>query len=319
MELDVRRLRILREVALRGTVTAAAQSLGFTPSAISQQLSALERESGATLLERAGRRVRLTDVGQVLVQRTEPVLAALEDAQAAVEEARDSIAGELRVAAAGSVARALVIPVVACIAAARPALRVTVLECETGDSVRELRLGHLDVVVAHEYSGGQDRPPPDGTARVDLFTEDMCIAAPAGRYAPPVGLAALAGAVWAAEPAQSTCGRATRAACRAAGFDPDIRYVSSEPGVLLAAVRCAGAVVLLPRLTVERPPPGVDVLPVAGPGVHRLVYAAHRRGGASRPGIALLLARLEVAAGQLCQSVEPSYMIGEPPGTAPVR
>lgn len=295
MELDVRRLRILREVALRGTVTAAAGSLGFTPSAVSQQLSALERESGVTLLERAGRRVRLTDAGQVLVERIEPVMAALEEAQAALEQSRDSLAGELRIAAAGSIARTLVIPVVAKIATARPALRVTVLEAETGDSMRELRLGHLDVVVAHEYSGSEGRPPPDGTARVDLFTEDMCVAAPAGQYAAPVDLATLAGAVWAAEPPLSTCGRATRAACRAAGFGPDIRYVSSEPGVLLSAVRCAGAVALLPRLALEGPPPGVDVLPLAGAGVCRLVYAAHRPGSASRPGIALVLASLKAA------------------------
>ena len=159
MELDVRRLRVLREVALRGTVTAAAGSLGYTPSAVSQQLSALERESGVTLLERAGRRVRLTDAGQVLVQRTEPVLAALEEAQAALEESRDSIAGELRIAAAGSVARALVIPVAARIAAARPALRATVLECETGDAMRELLLGHLDVVL-----GAQRLLDPDALA-----------------------------------------------------------------------------------------------------------------------------------------------------------
>jgi DNA-binding transcriptional LysR family regulator len=224
---------------------------------------------------------------------------ALEEAQAALEESRDSIAGELRIAAAGSIARALVIPVVARVAAARPALRATVLECETGDAMRELLLGHLDVVVAHEYSGSEGRPPPDGTARVDLFTEDMCVAAPAGRHAAPVDLAALAGAVWAAEPPMSTCGRATRAACHAAGFDPDIRYVSSEPGVLLAAVRCAGAVALLPWLAVAEPPPGVDVLPVAGAGIRRLVYAAHRRGSASRPGIALVLARLKAVAAEL--------------------
>jgi len=300
MELDVRRLRVLREVALRGTVTAAAESLGFTPSAVSQQLSALERESGVTLLERAGRRVRLTEAGQVLVQRTEPVLAALEEAQAALEESRDSLAGEMRIAAAGSIARTLVVPVAAQIAADRPALRVTVLECETGDSMRELRLGHLDVVVAHEYSGSEGTLPPEGSARVDLFTEDMCLAAPGGRHTAPVDLATLAGEVWAAEPPQSTCGRATRAACRAAGFDPDIRYVSSEPGVLLSAVRCAGAVALLPRLALAEPPAGVDVLPVGGAGVRRLVYAAHRRGSASRPGIGLLLARLKAAAAELC-------------------
>jgi DNA-binding transcriptional LysR family regulator len=134
---------------------------------------------------------------------------------------------------------------------------------------------------------------------VDLFTEDMCVAAPAGQRAAPVELAALAGAVWAAEPPQSTCGQATRAACLAAGFDPDIRYVSSEPGVLLSAVRCAGAVALLPRLAVAEPPPGVDVLPVAGAGIRRLVYAAHRRGSANRPGIALVLAGLKAAAAEL--------------------
>ena len=306
MELDVRRLRVLREVALRGTVTAAAQSLGFTPSAVSQQLSALERESGVTLLERAGRRVRLTEAGQVLVQRTEPVLVALEEAQAALEDSRDSIAGELRIAAAGSIARTLVIPVAAQIAVGRPVLRVTVLESEAGDSMRELRLGHLDMVVAHEYSSNQRQPLPDGAARVDLFSEDMCVAAPAGRLAAPVGLATLGGEVWAAEPPQSICGRATRAACRAAGFDPDIRYVSSEPGVLLSAVRCAGAVALLPRLALEEPPPGVDVLPVAGAGVRRLVYAAYRRGSASRPGVALILARLKAAAGESCLPVEPA-------------
>ena len=142
MDLDVRRLRILREVAVRGTITAAAESLGFTPSAISQQLTALERESGTVLLERVGRRVRLTNAGQVLVGRTEPVLAALEEARAALEKSRDAIAGELRVAASGSVARALVIPVAAAITATRPRLH----------SVRDpVRLGWKPVVVVEHY------------------------------------------------------------------------------------------------------------------------------------------------------------------------
>src|SRR5438874_10191598 len=122
MELDVRRLRVLREVALRGTIAAAADALGFTPSAISQQLSALQRETGATLIERAGRRVRLTQEGHVLVDRTERVLVALDEAQAALEQARPTISGELRVAASGSVARAFVIPVIAEVARAWPRL-----------------------------------------------------------------------------------------------------------------------------------------------------------------------------------------------------
>ena len=94
MDLDIRRLRVLREVALRGTIVAAADSLGFTPSAISQQLTALERESGSVLLERTGRGVRLTDAGHVLVARTKPVLVALEEAKAALEESRTIVAGD---------------------------------------------------------------------------------------------------------------------------------------------------------------------------------------------------------------------------------
>ncbi len=297
MDLDVRRLRVLREVALRGTITAAAQSLGYTPSAISQQLSALERESGTVLLERVGRRVRLTEAGQLLVSRTEPVLAALEEAKAALEESRDTIAGDLRVAASGSVAAALVIPVAAGLTSGHPGLRVTVHERETDEGLRDLRLGALDAVVAHEYDHDRLRPEPE-IVRVELFAEDMLVAAPAGRFAGPVNLADLKGEVWAAEPPTSTCGRAARAACRAAGFEPDIRYVSSEAGGVLAAVQ-AGAVSLLPRLGLARPPAGVDALPVAGHGARRIVFAAHRHGSASRPGIALLLARLRDAARRL--------------------
>src|SRR3954454_11575426 len=151
MDLDVRRLRVLREVALRGTVAAAADALGYTASAISQQLSALERECGSVLLERAGRRLKLTDAGQLLVERTEPVLAALEEAKAALEESQTTLAGDMRVASFGTAATSLVMPVVAALGASHPELRVVVDEHELEGGVRELRLGGLDLVIAHEY------------------------------------------------------------------------------------------------------------------------------------------------------------------------
>ena len=298
MDLDVRRLRILREVALRGTITAAAGALGFTPSAISQQLSVLERESGTVLLERAGRRVRLTYAGQSLVEQAGTVLAAVEEAQAALELARAAVGGELRVAASGSVAQALVMPVTAELSAEYPLLHLTVAEHDPGDGLRELRLGGLDVVVAHEYDHDRRKPEPD-LARLDLVTEQMLVAAPAGRVAAPVALADLAAAVWAAEPAASTCGHAVRAACRRAGFEPDIRYVSGETGVVLAAVAAAGAVALVPRLGLAALPSGIEVLPVADAAIRRRVFAAHRPSSARRPGVALFLARLRAAAAGL--------------------
>jgi DNA-binding transcriptional LysR family regulator len=295
MELDVRRLRVLREVALRGTITAAADSLGFTPSAISQQLSALERESGTVLLERTGRRVCLTDAGKILVHSTEAVLVALEEAKAELEEWHGAIAGELRVAAPGSVARALVFPVIAELAGIAPRLRISVFEHEPDESLQELRLGGLDVVVANEYEHDR-RPPEPDIVRVELFAEDMLVAAPAGRFNGPVALAQLANEVWASDPPDTSCGRAVRLACRIAGFEPDVRYYSTDSSVVLSAVAKAGAVSLLPRLCFGEAPAGVDVLAVGDVAIRRLVFAARRRGTPSRPSVSLMLERLQAAA-----------------------
>jgi DNA-binding transcriptional LysR family regulator len=295
MDLDIRRLRVLREVALRGTIAAAADSLGFTPSAISQQLTALERESGSVLLERAGRRVRLTDAGHVLVERTEPVLVALEEAKAALEESRTTISGDLHVAASGTLARAFVVPTAAAVARLYPQLKITVLEFEPDDSLRELRLGQLDIVVTHEYDH-ERRPPEPELVRVDLFAEDMLVAAPAGLFTGPVALADLKNEVWAADPPNNSCGRAVRSACRAVGFEPDVRYNSNEYSVLLAAVLHGGAVALMPRLGLIGAPRGVDVLPVADLPTRRLVFAARRRGEPPRPSVTALLDHLSGAA-----------------------
>lgn len=295
MDLDVRRLRVLREVALRGTIVAAADSLGFTPSAISQQLTALERESGSVLLERTGRRVRLTDAGHVLVDRTEPVLVALEEAKAALEQSRTTVGGEITLAASGSLARAFVVPVVATVASEYPQLKVTLLEFESDESLRELKLGQLDIVVTHEYDH-ERRPPDDELVRVDLFAEDMLVAAPAGLYEAPVALADLKDEVWAADPPTNSCGRAVRSACRAVGFEPDVRYNSNEYSVLLAAVVHGGAVALMPRLGLAGAPAGVDVLPVADLPTRRLVFAARRRGNPARPGVTTVIDQLRAAA-----------------------
>lgn len=294
MELDVRRLRVFREVAFRGTVAAAAESLGFTPSAVSQQLSALERESGTALFERAGRRLRLTDAGRLLVERTGPVLVALEEAKAALEAAKACVGGSVRVASFGTVASALVLPVAAALAVEHPSLQLNLFVQEFDEAVRELRLGGLDVVIAHEYDHDRHPAEPD-LVRVDLFAEEMFVVAPSGRFREPVTLAELKNEVWTAGPAGSDCGRAVREACRAVGFEPDIRYHTVETGVALAAAARGNAVSLQPSLGVRDVPPGVDVLTVADVRVQRLVFALHRPGRPLRPNVALLLDRLLAA------------------------
>jgi molybdate transport repressor ModE-like protein len=299
MDLDVRRLRVLREVALRGTIAAAAESLGFTPSAISQQLSALQRETGSNLLERAGRGMRLTHEGQVLVEHTECIITALEEARAALEESRATIAGELRVAASGSVARAFVIPVIADVARLFPRLHVTLLQYEPSESIREVRLGGLDLVVAHEYEHDRNAPHRQ-VVRIGLFEEELYVVATSGRFRAPVSLGDLAGEIWAAEPPNTACGRALLSACRQAGFEPDVRYHSSESTAVFAAVACSGAVSLLPNLACGDTPSGVDVLPLASSPPRRMVFAAYRRGDPVRSSIRIFIDRLKAAASGPC-------------------
>src|SRR5829696_7325726 len=149
--LDVRRLRVLREFANRGTIAATADALGYTPPAVSQQLAALEREAGVDLLERSGRTRRLTPAGTELVARTEAVLRELEAAEAALARQRDSVAGVLRVAAFPSAHRALLPPAIGRLAREHPELQVHTRELEPEDSIPLLKLGELDLVIAQEY------------------------------------------------------------------------------------------------------------------------------------------------------------------------
>jgi DNA-binding transcriptional LysR family regulator len=297
MELDVRRLRVLREVALRGTVAAAAEGLGFTPSAISQQLTALERESGTVLFERAGRKLRLTDAGRILVARTEPVLAALEEAASALEAAKVTVAGDLRVSALPSVARVLVIPVIRQLSRDHPDLHITMLDYELDAALNMLRLADLDVVVGHEYDHARLEATPD-VIRVELFAEEMFVAATKGRFSGPVPLADLATSTWAAEPPDSSCGQAVRDACRSAGFEPDVRFNSTEFAVVLAAV-AEGAVSLLPRLAFVDAPKSVEALQVADLQTRRHIFVAYRPGTESRPSVAALIERLTDGANRL--------------------
>src|ERR671915_1611622 len=123
--LDVRRLRVLRELAARGTIAATAEALGYTAPAVSQQLATLEREAGVALLERNGRRRRLTPAGEELVARTEGILRELEAAEAALERTTTQVAGVLRCAAFSSAHRALLPPAIAALAARHRDLRIS--------------------------------------------------------------------------------------------------------------------------------------------------------------------------------------------------
>ncbi|AWS45012.1 LysR family transcriptional regulator [Streptosporangium sp. 'caverna'] len=173
--LDIRRLRLLRELSRRGTITAVAEALAFTPSAVSQQLAVLEREAGVALLERTGRRVVLTAAGIALVGHAEAVLERLERASAELAAARTGLTGTIRIGAFPTATRAILPAAFATLAREHPGLEPMVDEIDPAEVAPRLRAGDLDVALVHEYDF-VPAPPDLALDTEDLLEEPMYLA-----------------------------------------------------------------------------------------------------------------------------------------------
>ena len=297
--MDLHRLRLLREVHARGTVHGAARSLGYTPSAISQQLGVLEREAGTPLLERVGRNVRLTAAGQVLVRHANTLLDGMAAAEAELAGlAAGRVAGRVRVAAFQSAMLRLVAPAVRALADTHPDVRVEASEVEVEQAVPALRLQHLDVVVGDEYDG-QPRTVHADLLREPLLRERIQVVLPADHPeagAERVPMQRLAGAAWAAcQPGTGHREMQVRVCRRLGGFEPDLRHSSDDFLILLELVRTTGACALLPDLVLDDGPPGVVVRPPAEGVVGREVFLLSRR--SRTPAVVAVAAALRTAAG----------------------
>ena len=244
--LDLRRLRLLRELARRGTITAVAEAFSCSPSAVSQQLAALEKEAGVRLLEPAGRRVRLTPQGDLLVAHTQVLLEDMERAQAALAQSLNEIVGTLRVAAFQTAVLALVPPALSQLAQQHPSLRVEVTELEPEAALPALAAGEFDLVLGEEYPG-QALPRPPETERQDLLTDELRLITPAGWS--ERSLPSLASRPFVLEPVGTTAREWAAAACRQAGFEPDARYTSTDLQIHLRLVESGLAAALLPGLS----------------------------------------------------------------------
>jgi DNA-binding transcriptional LysR family regulator len=294
--LDVRRLRLLRELAHRGTIAAVAEALAYTPSAVSQQLSALEREAGTPLLARTGRRVELTPAAHGLVAHAEAVLERLERAEADLAAGRAGPAGPLRIGAFPSAARAVVPAALATLATAHPALQPRLRELDPAAVAAALRAGEVDVALVHDYDFV---PVPDepGIETVALFEEAMFLAAPR-TFGPLPGeehpLRRWRAAPWIVAPADTRCGTMTVRACEAAGFTPEARHVVDDFPAVLALVAIGGGVALVPELGVAARDPDVVLTPLP---MHRRTMAAHRRGAGGNPAIVAFVDAMRGAVG----------------------
>lgn len=295
MMLDLRRLRLLRELHERGTIAAVGEALQFTPSAVSQQLAVLEREAGVPLLERVGRGVRLTDAGLVLVAHADALLDRAAAAEADLAAASGEVAGRGRIATFQSAALRIVLPTMESLARTAPRLRCELVEDEPEHSLPALALGDYDLVLGDEWQH-HPRALPRGVERHDLLRDPVRIVLPvrhalARRYDDAVPLAELAGAYWAAGHEEMGWDEMTRRTCREhGGFDPDIRHRTNDAILTLALVARGLTVALLPGLVLPERHPGVTVRSIAGATVEREIFAATRSVDAARPSTAALLA-----------------------------
>jgi DNA-binding transcriptional LysR family regulator len=292
--LNAARLRLLVELEDRGSLTAVADALGYTPSAISQQLAKLEVETGRRLLEPIGRGVLLSDAGRTLATHAREVLERLEAAEAALEPAGE-ISGAVRVAAFQTAAQALVVPALAALARENPRLACELHDQEAEAALPLLRSGEVDLVVAEEYAHAL-RPRDPLLARDELGPDELLVALPAGHHAAraggPVPLGDLADEDWATPWAGTPYASMVAGACRAAGFEPRVRHRVTDLGTLLDLARSGLAVALVPALGRPREDAALALRPVAGGGIRRQLFAAVRRAARARPALGALIEAL---------------------------
>lgn len=288
--LDVRRLRLLRDLARLGTIAAVAEAHTYTPSAVSQQLAALQREAGVALLARAGRRVSLTPTGEALVRHTEVVLAALEAADATLAAARGGLTGTVRIGAYPSAVRTLLPPALVGLARDHPALDLTVTELDPVDVPDALRDRRLDVALAHDYDVVPTAPDPalDSTP---LLEETVYLAVPSTVDA--VTLADVRDAEWILGSPDTLCHAVALHACRLAGFPPSVRHHADDFTAMLALVAAGQGVALVPELAVGQPPEGVRLVPL---DLRRRTRITYRKGAGGHPAVAACVAALRAAA-----------------------
>ncbi|MFD9794921.1 LysR substrate-binding domain-containing protein [Streptomyces sp. NPDC059070] len=291
--LDLARLRALHAVWVHGSVAAAATALGYTPSAVSQQITKLERETRTTLLERRGRGVALTEEALHLATTAQELLALVERAETTLEERRGLATGRLTIGAFATAARGLLPGVLAALAREHPALDARLSEVDPHLSVDLVAKGVIDLAVAHDWDIAP-LPAPEGVEQA-VIGDDRCdLLVPrghrfAGRRAVP--RAELAREPWICQPPGSVCHDWLVRTLRADGHEPDLRHEAAEYHTQLALVAEGLGVALVPRLGRGPLPPGVVAVRLDPTPVRRL-YALWRTGAARRPAITATVAAL---------------------------
>jgi DNA-binding transcriptional LysR family regulator len=284
--LSAARLRVLKEVAYRGSFSAAAEALSYTQSAISQQIAALEAEAGVALLERHPRGVSLTAAGQTLVGHAEGILAGLDAAEAALSEIAGLRGGRLRMASFPTAGATLMPLAIATFRSLHPDVELTLAEAEPEEIVPRLRAGELDLSLLFEFAG-ETLLAPDMT-RIELLEDPLYLALPRDhRLARKqrIRLENLHGDSWVQTSSSSPCARHVVRSCHAAGFEPNVSFESDDYQTVQGLVAAGVGVALIPELALSvvrddiviralSPSPPIRQVLAAAPAGARLVPAA---------------------------------------------
>jgi molybdate transport repressor ModE-like protein len=276
--LDVRRLRVLREVAQHGSFSAAADALSYTQSAVSQQVAALERETGTTLLQRRAGGVRLTDAGRALVARADVILAQLADAERELAAIAGLRGGRVRLASFPSAGATLVTEAVSRFQRQHPEVELSLSEGEPDATVPALKRGDFDLAVVFDYEHRQAANIlGEGLDRIHLLDDPMRVVLPANHplaRRKTVRLEQLADEAWVGGCGGGVCQAMVMHWCADAGFEPNIAFESDDHNVLIGLVAAGVGVALLPQLALRMGYPGAESRPVTGPPLVRRIYAA---------------------------------------------
>jgi DNA-binding transcriptional LysR family regulator len=281
---ELRRLRLLHELALRGTLAAVAEALSYSPSTISQQLAQLEKEAGVALLAPEGRRVRLTEHGRILAAHAARALDLDEQARGELESLRRADSRGLapvRMAVMQTAALAIVPAALALLAERAPHLRAELVELPPEQGLFELTARGVDLVIAEQYPG-HTRAHADGLERETLGTDPIRLAVASGD--PARALDDLRDRPWVMEPAGTAARLWAVQQCRAAGFEPDVRYELADLAAHARLVAAGQAVAVLPDLLWDGAPAPLSLLDLPGRPA-REIFTAQRTASRARAGI----------------------------------
>jgi DNA-binding transcriptional LysR family regulator len=287
--LDVKRLRVLREVARRGSFSAAAESLSYTQSAISQQIAALERETGTSLVERGARGIRMTDAGEALVRHADGILTRICDAEAELEAIAGLRGGTVRLASFATAGSTFVPHAIATFHERYPEIEISLKESDPEDSVPALKAGQLDIAILFEPHGAGDLSDVD---KVHLLEDPMSVVLPQDHpqaSKAKIRLRDLADENWVQSTMSCPCSLIVTDECRAAGFEPRVAFESDDYLTVQGLVAAGVGVAMIPSLGLAAYRPDIAIRPVTGVPPKRDIVAASLPGGRRSPATKAML------------------------------